>query len=83
MRFIDLGTQTQLPCEGTEREFAFYDTIVDGFLSLDHDQVWSSWDDFRESARCDKVVSRPDFMERCRELCPAWVFEKSKKEGDE
>ena len=47
IRFVDLGTQLDLP-SGVEdgdylvRHFAFYDTVVDRFVEFDGEMVWST-----------------------------------------
>ena len=40
IRFIDLGDQ--ITTDGTQ-EFAWYDTIVDKFITFNGNQVWETW----------------------------------------
>jgi hypothetical protein len=74
IRFIDLGKQ--IASDETDpdypRQFAFYNTISDQFLSTNGGQVWYSWDDFLNNAALELSL---EMIERCRSLCPAWVFD--------
>ena len=74
LRFIDIGTQTQLFSDtGEDREFCFYDTVTDRFVEVAGEQVWHTWDELEESVRLSRI--RID-LQRLRSLCPSWVFNK-------
>jgi hypothetical protein len=49
LRFINLSDQIN---EG-EKEFAFYDTVTESFVTLSGAQTWTSVDDFRKDAHDD------------------------------
>jgi len=75
IRFIDLGRQIGLD-EEWSREFAFFDTITDTFITMDGEQVWDSWTEFKEAYAGTPWRTRTSWtLERFRSLCPAWVFE--------
>ena len=60
IRFVYIGSQIS----SNERQFAFYDTVQDRFLDFKGDQVFSSLEDFKTSAKNHKLY------ERCLRLLP-------------
>jgi len=66
IRFIDLRYQ------GTGYRFTFWNTAVDRFFYLDGSQAWNTWDEFESEAA--ELGERPDQIQRCKNLCPDWVF---------
>lgn len=74
IRFIDLGKQiaTDETDPDYPRQFAFYNTISDQFLSVNGGQVFDLWDEFLENAATELSLG---LINRCRSLCPKWVFE--------
>lgn len=73
IRFIDLGKQIAVDETDPDypRQFAFYDTISDQFISANGGQVFDTWNEFHVNAAHELTSER---IERCRSLCPAWVF---------
>ena len=73
IRFIDLGKQIAVDETDPDypRQFAFYNTISDTFLSANGGQVFDSWHEFEKNATGE--ISR-DMVSRCFGLCPKWVF---------
>lgn len=73
LRFIDLGKQIAVDENDPAypRQFAFYNTTSDCFLSANGGQVFDSWDEFLENAVTEISL---DTIDRCRSLCPNWVF---------
>lgn len=61
IRFIDLREQD------TGGRFAFYNTVVDGFITANGVQVWKWFLDFEGDCE-DKPL-----IERCRRLIPDWA----------
>lgn len=54
MRICNLDGQIIVsPGEGY-RKFAIYDTVYDRFVIMNDEQVWDSWDDFRNS--CENEI---------------------------
>ncbi|KKK86887.1 hypothetical protein LCGC14_2758710, partial [marine sediment metagenome] len=45
IRFINLTGQIFID---DEPNFAWYDTIIDVFMSFNHSQEWSTWEEFEE-----------------------------------
>lgn len=76
IRFIDIGTQIGPAWPGEWlREFAFFDTIVDRFITMgDGGQVWDSWEEFERSWEVTDRHARHSLM-RYKGLCPEWVFQ--------
>ena len=74
IRFIDLGKQIAVDENDPEwpRQFAFYDTISDSFISVNGGQVFDSWRDFDTYANGELT---PEFILRCKSLCPPWLFD--------
>lgn len=79
IRFIDLGKQIASYENDPEfpRQFAFYDTMSDTFISANGGQVFDSWDEFLDQAATELSLER---INRCRSLCPKWVFESKQRE---
>lgn len=73
IRFIDLGTQITCDPQG-DRCFAFFDTVVDKFMSFDGEQMWTAWIDFEEDFY-RTYNANDSLLQRIKSLCPAWVFE--------
>lgn len=83
IRFIDLGKQ--IGPGGVEdkdwswpRQFCFFNTIYDNFVTLDGVQVWDSWKEFEkdyieEFKDSDGRFGNYNIM-RFKNLCPQWVF---------
>lgn len=64
IRFIDLGTQIS-----SEREFTFYHTITDTFVTVDGEQTWHSKRDLESSfSPHDHIHS--DHEDRLLDLIP-------------
>ena len=74
IRFIDLGKQIAVDETDPEwpRQFAFYNTVNDRFVSANGAHVFDSWREFDTYAN-DEL--EPEFILRCKRLCPLWVFE--------
>lgn len=75
IRFVDLGKQLGLD-EGCPRQFAFYNTVVDAFVTTDLGCVWSSWKEFEDEINGDPAwtTEGPHFLRRVRGLCQSWVY---------
>ena len=71
IRFIDLRGQH------TGYNFAWFDTVRDIFPIFNGEQVFDSWDDFKENYQ---LHPHRDSIERYRKLCPDWVFISFKEE---
>ena len=73
IRFIDLGKQIAVDESDPDysRQFAFYNTISDTFLSANGGQVFDSWWEFLENAETELSS---EMINRCRALCPGWAF---------
>jgi hypothetical protein len=71
IRFIDLGKQIALDKNDPDwpREFAFYDTCLAQFISLDGQQLFDSVEDVIEQMD-DNDAS---YVKRIVGLIPAWV----------
>jgi hypothetical protein len=86
IRFIDLGKQIAVDETDPEwpRQFAFYDTVDDTFVSFDGTEVWDSWGEFESDliymAETDmrefpyRTELKKETLKRFRGLCPDWVF---------
>jgi hypothetical protein len=74
IRFVDLGKQLGLD-EEWPRQFAFFDTLTDIFLSFNGEQVFSSMQEFKDAfdfdMRDNPSDNRP--LSRFTSLCPDWV----------
>ena len=81
IRFIDFGKQIAVDESDPEfpRQFAFYNTVSDQFLSANGGQVFDSWHEFEKNATGE--LSR-EMISRCFGLCPDWVFGMPLKKGD-
>ena len=79
IRFIDLGKQIASYEADPEypRQFAFYNTVSDTFLSANGGQVFDSWDEFLAHAALELTL---ETINRCRSLCPKWVFNTTESE---
>lgn len=71
IRFIDLGKQIAEDHNDPDwpREFAFYDTFLAQFLSLDGQQIFDSVDDILD--QMDDMET--SYRKRIISLIPAWV----------
>ena len=47
VRFINIGDQITL--DEPDKQFAWFNTIVDRFMDFGGDVVWDTWDNFVES----------------------------------
>ena len=74
IRFIDLGKQIAVDETDPDypRQFAFYNTVNDQFISVNGSQVFDSWREFDTYADGELT---PEFILRCKRLCPLWLFE--------
>jgi hypothetical protein len=81
IRFIDLGKQ--IGCDDSwPREFAFFNTVTDEFITIHLNQTWSSWKEFEDSWDCDSCFnSTYTEIDRFKSLCPEWVFENKNAEA--
>lgn len=83
MRFIDIGTQIGPGDDVSDdwpRQFAFFDTITDTFITASGNQVWDCWDDLHsdlleERKRTKHTQQVDEHIARLKRLCPDWVFE--------
>ena len=72
IRFIDLGDQI---LEG-ERQFAFWNTVPDMFLTYNGNQVWSTWIGFEADVIWHVGEERAQaIFERFEPLVPNWAKE--------
>jgi len=55
IRYIDVGDQIFL--DGETKEFAWFDTITDTFLTVVGIQVWETWNDFVDDYNFDRHIS--------------------------
>lgn len=72
IRFIDLGRQIAVDETDEEwpRQFAFYNTVSDEFISLSGmGYVWDSWEDILEYAPDES----PELMQRLWSVSPDWA----------
>ena len=53
IRFIDLGNQIY-PLSEDERQFAWWNTIIDQFMTYNHNEVWDTWVEFEHDYREDE-----------------------------
>lgn len=65
IRFIDLRGQD------TDGRFAFYDTVYSSFIEISGDQVWNTWQEFRDGYASAGGHLPP--LERFEGLAPAWT----------
>jgi hypothetical protein len=79
IRFIDLGKQVGID-EDWPREFAFYCTVRDVFLSIHSNQTWESWDELFDDC-CSEKLSE-DYISRLKGLCQKWVFHARRENND-
>jgi len=69
IRFIDLGDQI---LEG-QREFAWWDTVVDEFEEFNTAQTWETWEDFAEDYLMEEAngtISQSHPLSRYKGLFP-------------
>lgn len=73
IRFIDIRNQ------GTGYRFAFWDTIMDRFCTINDNQVFHTVDDLKEVFSLGNDYLDVYSFERFERLCAEWAFE----EGEE
>jgi hypothetical protein len=71
IRFVDLGTQI----DEDRRQFAYFDTVTETFVTVSGEQVWESWADFIGAADCDSGSRVNRERDRFRGLAEPWVFD--------
>lgn len=84
IRFVDLGRQLWVnqTDEDCPRQFCFYDTVNDKFISIGGQQVFNCWTDFIEQVDVEMVDHKgAAIILGVRPLCAEWVFEDKKKEN--
>jgi hypothetical protein len=75
IRFIDLGKQIGLD-EDWPREFSFYNTITDLFISFNGTEVWKCRRDLDEDMDFEYGFRKnEDLRDRLFSLLPDWVPE--------
>jgi hypothetical protein len=74
IRFIDIGRQIALDenDESEPRQFAFYDTTSDRFISINGWQVFDSLGDLLREIEQDETMTA-EFTMRLFGLTPEWV----------
>ena len=74
IRFIDLGKQIAVDeqDESWPRQFAFYDTVRDRFVSINGWQVFDSLGGFLQEVEQDETITG-EFATRLARLMPEWV----------
>lgn len=74
MRFVDLGKQLAVYESNPNypRQFAFYNTVSDTFITANGGSAFDSWGDFLEQAAGELA---PELINRLRSLCPQWVLD--------
>jgi len=75
IRFIDLGDQI---LEGT-KHFAWFDTVTDTFETYSYEQVWETWEDFKEAYQGDE---QNPFAEDSHTLKRYWGLFKWRRDWD-
>lgn len=94
--FIDLRpSMKDTPCEEVGPFFAYWNTVVDQFVSIGGDMAWSSWSQLLDSiksvadGRCVLLygsgsekprASAVDMVSRLRSVTPEWVMLLGRKE---
>lgn len=73
IRFIDIRNQ------GAGYRFAFWDTIMDRFCTINDNQVFDTVDDLKEVFSLGNDYLDTYSFERFERLCAHWAFE----EGEE
>jgi len=61
--FVDLRSSDEVSY------FAFYDTVKDKFETHSDNQIFESWEIFKEHYTGKEI-------ERYKRLCPSWAFDK-------
>jgi len=83
IRFVDIGRQINCNPDGP-RQFAIWDTIVDRFVTLNGEQVWDSFEEFKYDAEVALSYNEPvprDVINRVKGLCPEWALKEVKDDN--
>ena len=67
IRFIDIRNQ------GTGERFAFWNTVVNQFLTQSNTEAWGSWKDFVSDCIIEDEKDKRN-LKRLKGICPEWVF---------
>jgi hypothetical protein len=62
IKFVDVRSQD------IDYRFAFWDTRIEVFISINGEMAWDDWSDFFD------VASDHQKIARFKRLCPEWVF---------
>lgn len=70
IRFIDLRYQ------GTQHRFAFWDTVMDEFITIAKCQAWEDWEELEMDIRiAHGSGTHGEYTNRLAALCPQWVHQ--------